>query len=178
VSLIVEIRRDPGTATVVLRPYPIWSRVGVFALVALIAGLLGFAVAPSSTLAGMVRLGLVLTMGLAAYGALLASAWYGFGREIVTATRTALVIEHRVLRPRRKVTTYAADRVQDLREVGLGQVMRRGRPVSAIASALAFDYEGRNVRFGAGLAGAEAESVIAALNEAMQPTGKTVSSAK
>lgn len=177
-SLIVEIRRDPGTVTVVLRPFPSWKRVGAFSLVALIAGLLGFAVAPSSTLAGVVRLGLVLTMGFSAYGALLGFAWYGFGREVVTATRSTVIIEHRILRSRRRVTTYAADWVQDLREVGLGQVMRRGRPVSAIASAVAFEYEGRNVRFGAGLAGAEAQSVIAALKEAMQPTGNPVSSAK
>jgi hypothetical protein len=165
-SLVIEIRREP-TCRVTLRPYPRWRIAVTFAAIAIVSAVLGLASAPDSVVGRALRVLMVLVVPIMTYGALLACAWYRFRREIITATGATLSIEHRIFRRGRKVKTYAADRVQNVRAVGLGQVMLRGRPVSAIASALAFDYEGQNIRFGAGLVGAEAESVVAAIKDGM-----------
>jgi hypothetical protein len=173
---LVAIQRESGRVSVVLRPYRRWATVWVFLAVGLAAAAVLLAGLRSGVrVPELVGAGLLGIAAYAAYGAALAAAWCLVGREVVTATPQSLSIEHFIIR-RRRTQQYSAGKVMNLRVQPAGQVMRRGRPVRAVAG-LVFDYDEQTVRFGAGLVGAEADAVVADLRSGMTPPGTTAARA-
>lgn len=163
---LVAVHREPGGVTVALRPYRRWRNLGVPVVVACTGLIVLLVVLRSGArVPAVVPEVLLGVTGLAAWAASSIIAWHLLGREVVTATPEALTIERFIIR-RRSRRQYAPGRVVNLRAQPAGPVMHRGRLVSAPA-ALAFDYEGRTVRFGAGLAGARAQALVVDLDAAM-----------
>ncbi len=171
---LVAVRREPGRTEVVIRAYRDWSKVAGPMALALVVWLLFTALVllPRSR-ASAFAIALTCGVGLfLAYVLVIAVAWLLIGREIVTATPETLRIEHRILR-RVNGRSYSTTGVVNLRAVSGGPVMHRGRVVEG-APALSFEYGGRVVRFGAGLAGATGEQVAADLRYRMAPSRSVV----
>jgi hypothetical protein len=167
VNPLVELRNEPDRIVVVLRPFPWWRNVAVMVLITIVAAALVFVLrrVPDSVLVNAILGVAIAAMLGSTYGAVLAAAWYTIGREVVTATHDGITIDHHIVGRRRR-RTFAATSITGLRAVGAQQVMRGGRPVHGV-SALSFDYEGQTVRFGAGLAGPDADRVVLAVTEAV-----------
>ncbi len=92
------------------------------------------------------------------------------GREgIVAASAQGLVIEREVLRRPRWWTTrrFYAPRVRNVRAYVHEAAQKKGRFPPWLVS-LAFDHDGKVVRFGAGLVGADADRVVQVLVQKMK----------
>jgi hypothetical protein len=173
---LVAVHREPGRVSVVLRPYRRWGIVWAsLAVVVVAAAPLLVCIRSGVRVPELVGIALLGIAAYASYGAVLATAWHLVGREVVTATPVSLTIEHFIIR-RRRTQQYSAGNVMNLRAQSAGHVMRRGRPVRA-AAALAFDYDDKTVRFGGGLAGAQADAVVADLRGGMTPPGRSAARA-
>ncbi len=170
-GLLIDIRREPIRSVITLRPYPRWRTVWTSIAVTVVAAVLALLPAPESMATRLFRVVVLFVGVLSLYVAVLASAWYLLGREVITAAGDSITIEHYIWRRRKRRTTYSSSGITNLRSVGRGQVMQRGRLVSAFASALAFDYQGKAVRFGAGLVGTDVESVLEAMKDAIDFNG-------
>ncbi|BDG01586.1 hypothetical protein [Anaeromyxobacter oryzae] len=164
-QLLVAVHREQGRVSVVLRPYRRWGMVWVFLAVVVVT----VALRSGVRVPEFVGAGLLGIAACATYGAALATAWYLVGREVVTATPASITIEHFIIR-RRRTEQYSAGKVMNLRAQAAGRVMRRGRLVRALA-ALAFEHDGETVRFAVGLAGAEADAVLADLQSGLMTPG-------
>jgi hypothetical protein len=157
----VEIVREPSRLVVRLRqPLPprllyaiflgfflVGTLAGLVALVSMFAG--GRVEGPTATAAGMWLVALLFGVGFAGWAffrAVLAD-------EVVEVGNQALALRH-VAGPIRTGTSYPLSGVRNLRHE---ERPRRG--------SFAFDHGGRTVRFGFGLAGPEADEVLAALRE-------------
>lgn len=175
--LVLEILQQRDGVSVTLRPFPVWSKFWVPAGVVVLAVSLMLAAhawAPSR----IVELALPTLLALAvaaAYGAILAMVWHTAGREVVTVASGRLTIEHFTWR-RVRHRSFSAFALE-IRSVPAGPVMQQGRQVHG-SPCLAFDQDGKTVRFGAGLEGAEATRVLNALSGALKHQGPGASVAR
>lgn len=152
--------------SVTLRPFPAWSKfwvpIGVVVLAVSLMLAAHFWLPPR-----IVELAWPVLFALAAaaaYGAILALVWHTAGREVVTVASGHLTIEHFTWRRvrHRSFSTLGLK----IRTVRAGPVLQQGRQVHG-SPCLAFDQDGKTVRFGAGLEGTEATRVLDALSGAL-----------
>jgi hypothetical protein len=174
-SRVLAVREEEGGAAIALRPYRIWEKL-VVPLGMLVGVAVGASLLPDSG-TGQAR----AVRSLAVYGTGMGfgvlAALLGFllaGREeTVTIAGGTVTIDRELLRwPRvRRRRFYPISRVSNLRAVEPPPMKTSGRYVRPVPPPwllyLAFDHEGRTVRFGTGLVGPDADRVLRALARAM-----------
>jgi hypothetical protein len=171
VGILLEVRQQPGATVVVLRSWRLWKPVAIIAGVGLAAVASAIVLSRSPGLppvpVWMAKF-LFTAGGSFVWGALMLSAEFLTGRQVVTASREFLDIGRQVLgwRSSRRSGKYMTSLVSQLRVDRGGKTRPPSRPLVDLC-AVAFDHQGKKIQFGVGLTTAEAEHVVKVLRQAM-----------